>query len=140
MAGYGFSNYWETEVLNLMFLEDARAATSCWLFLATAAISDTDTGATVSANLEPAGNNYSRVCASAVAWASAVAGTNGVILSATLAFPSSTGAWGTITHWGIADASVAGNIICFASVETAAAVDNNTIVQFTEGAISVIIS
>ena len=134
----GFSDFWEKEVLNLMFQEDALPAVSAWLFLATTTISDADTGATVSV-YEP-GNNYSRVCASAVAWASAVAGTNGCILSATLSFPSSTGSWGTITHWGICSASVAGNLICFASVATEQTIGVDTIVQFTEGSISVTIS
>ena len=135
-----FSDFLETAILNEVFGQAAFSSPNLWMLLADGAISDADTGTTVESNVEITGTGYARVQASAAAWSSAVAGTIGAVLSVAVSFPSSTGNWGTVTYWGLASASTAGNLLCFASVETAQAVASDTIVTFADGSISVTMS
>jgi hypothetical protein len=109
-----------------------------WVFLATAAVSQADTGATVSANVEVEGGNYARALTTIANWS--VTTTGIASNAAAITFVSATASWSTITHFGLADASVAGNLLAFASVATAKAVSSDDIVSFAIGALDVSIS
>lgn len=71
---------------------------------------------------EPSGNAYARQAITLGAAAS-----RRVTLSATVTFPQATGAWGTVTHWAIFDASTAGNMLAHGALNPAkSVVANNT--------------
>lgn len=113
------------------------SALDCWVLLATGAISQADTGATVSTNVEVDGGGYARISSAASDWSVT---TTGIASNEVITFASATGSWSTITHFGLADASIAGNLLAFASVATAKAVVSDDIVSFAQGALDVSIS
>lgn len=95
------SNYLEGAVLDHIFNLSPLTAPSLYVALSTA-----DPGEDASGLAEPAGNGYARVAAAS--WAR----TNSrVSNSAAVQFPEATGAWGTITHFAVMDAAVAGNLL-----------------------------
>ena len=132
-----FKDYLENAVLNHVFGKATLTAPPLYVGLATGAISDADTGATIKVNaLEPAAGGYARALTSGVWWNNASAGSMSNL--SVITFVSSTASWGTITHFFIADAANSlANILAYSSVETAQAVASDNIVQFAVGAISV---
>lgn len=53
------------------------------------------------------------------------AGTSGQTKNAsTITFPTPTANWGTVTHWGIFDASTSGNLLAHGSLTTSKTVNN----------------
>lgn len=103
--------------------------TSLYVALLTAAPSDTGGGTEVS------GGSYARVTvASSLAnWAgtqaaastTASSGTSGTTSNnASITFPAPTANWGVCTHFGIYDASSAGNLLYWGALTTAKTVNN----------------
>lgn len=80
---------------------DTLLGSSAYLALSTA-----DPGADGAGLAEPVGNNYARVDIHAKF---AAAAARGKTSNADIAFPTASGAWGTIAWWCIMDASSAGN-------------------------------
>jgi len=128
----GFSDAWELNLLNHLFGKATITAPPIWVTLATAAISDDDTGSTIS---EPSGD-FARV--STGSWTSAAAGV--VSNAAIISFAPASSNWGSVTYFALADASTAGNIICFGSVNTAKSVASGDEVYFAIGAFDVKLS
>lgn len=93
-----------------------------------------------SAGTEVSGNNYARVAVSPVAgsWA-ASAGGNGVTSNVgAITFPTSTGSWGTVTHFAIHDASTAGNRYFHGALTSSIAVGSTNItVSFAAGQLQI---
>lgn len=103
--------------------------TNLYVALLTAAPSDTGGGTEVS------GGSYARVAVSSAlanwagtqAAASTVAssGTSGTTSNnGTITFPAPTANWGSITHFGIYDASTGGNLLIHGALTTAKTVNN----------------
>ena len=134
------NNYLENAVLNVVFGQATFTSPTIYIGLATATLSENDTGATLAvATIEPTGGNYARAITSAASWASAASGE--AILSVATTFQSATAAWGTITHFFLADATNSlANIIAFGSVATAKTVSSDDIVTFGDGSIVVTLS
>jgi len=112
-----------------------------WVALCTSAtglISNLDTGATVSATYEVDGNNYERATASDSYWDAA--DSSMIVTADSVVFSSATGSWGTVDVFCLCDASVAGNLVAFCSVDVAKTVSADDIVKFGVGAISITLS
>lgn len=103
--------------------------TNLYVALLTAAPSDTGGGTEVS------GGSYARVAVSsalanwagtqAAASTTASSGTSGTTSNnATITFPAPTANWGSITHFGIYDASTGGNLLIHGALTTAKTVNN----------------
>ena len=60
--------------------------------------------------------------------------------SATVTFPTSTASWGTVTHFGIYDAIVAGNLLYWGALTTAKTVDNGDLFTLPSGNLTVTLS
>jgi len=83
---------------------------------------------------EVSGGSYGRVAVAAgnASWkgthgsaTGASSGTNGTISNAAAAtFPSPTANWGTVTHWGLWDASTSGNLLICAALTTSKTINN----------------
>ena len=57
--------------------------------------------------------------------------------AATIDYPTATAAWGTITHVGIYDAAVGGNLIDYGAVPTSRAIQVGDIVRLAAGAVTI---
>jgi hypothetical protein len=99
----GASDYLENKLLEHVFKATAYSApATVYAALYTAAPSDAGGGT------ECAGGSYDRV---AVTFGAASAGS--ISNSAQAAFPTATGSWGTVTAFGIFDASSGGNLLAW---------------------------
>ena len=132
-----FSNAFETTLLNHIFGGTAYSqATTLYLGLATATITDTTTGATVT---EPStsGTAYARkAITNAGGWT--ISG-NQATNAAEIAFATATGSWGTVTDWFIADNGTvgAGNILCYGTLTASKAIDSGDTAKAADNAITI---
>ena len=75
---------------------------------------------------EVTGGSYARVARAPLDanW-SAVSATDGITKNvAAITFPAPTANWGVVTHFGIWDASTAGNMICYGALGTSKTINN----------------
>src|SRR6056300_952102 len=95
-----------SDYLELKFLDhftgtaSTSAPSAVYLGLSTASLNDDASGT------ELTGNNYTR---KAITFASASSGS--IASNSAVEFDSATGSWGTVSHWGIWDASSSGNLL-----------------------------
>lgn len=110
--------------------------------LSTAACSDSSVGTEVT------GGSYARVsyARSLANWAgtqsagstSTSSGTGGQTSNnAAISFPTPTATWGTVTHFFIADASTAGNLILCQALTTSKTINSGDTVSFAIGALTI---
>jgi len=127
----GLSDYFEDQVLGKLFgNQTLTVPATYYIGLWTATLSDSSTGSTAG---EPSGNAYARVSVTnnGSNW-NAVSG--GATANTNLiAFPMATGSWGTVTYVGICDASTAGNMIAYASLNSSISVAQYDTVLFQPG-------
>jgi len=126
----GFSDYLEDKVLDHVFGGSAYTAPSTlYVALFTAAPSDTGGGT------ECSGGSYARksMPSMTVSGTSPTTATNG----AAVEFATATGAWGTVTHVGIYDASSSGNLLCWAALTTPKAVTSGDVFRFNAGELDI---
>lgn len=125
------SDYLENKLVDLLFRGQAFSAPVIHVGLLTAAPSDSGGGTEVS------GGSYARVKAAAGAsqaltdWQAtqggntASSGTGGQTSNtAAITFPTPTANWGTITHFGIYDASSGGNLLFWGALAQSKTVNN----------------
>lgn len=127
----GISDFLANELLDHVFNNGAYTVpTNLFVALATAVIDDDDTGSTIT---EPAGGDYARVNHNT--WDAAAAGVSqntGIIT-----FPPATGAWGTVSHGAILDASSAGNLLFFGGLGASKAIGDGDTANFPDATLSV---
>jgi hypothetical protein len=113
------SDYLELELLDHVFQAAATyTPPTVYIALSTADPLDDATGLA-----EPGSGNYARKAHSTWNTAAARAITNNGVIT----FNTANGAWGTITHYAIMDASTAGNMLAHGSLATSkSVVDGNT--------------
>ena len=113
-----------------------------FISLHTAACSDSSTGTEVS------GGSYARVAVTSgtTNWANTQnsgtgvsSGTNGTTQNLTaITFPAPTASWGTVTHFGVFDASTAGNMLVCQVLTTSKTVNNGDAApSFGAGALTI---
>ena len=124
------SDYLENKLIDQLFRGQAYSfPTTVYVALLTAAPSDTGGGTEVT------GGSYARVgvACNLTNWAGtqsagstiASSGTTGTTSNnAGVTFPSPTANWGVVTHFGIYDASSAGNLLWFAALTVNKTVNN----------------
>lgn len=148
------SDFLENKIVDFLFrgqalgITGASAAagtgpTNLYVGLLTAAPSDAGGGTEVS------GNGYARVTvgSSMANWAGtqsagstiASSGTGGVTSNnGAISFPTPTGAgWGTVTHFGIYDATTAGNLLLWGALTTSKTINAGDTVSFAAGQLTV---
>lgn len=115
------SDYLEVELRKHIFRTGSFTKPSAlWVSLHTADPTDAGTGTEVS------GGSYARVQRDPLDanWTAASA-TNGLTDNAApITFPSPTANWGSVTHFGIWDASTSGNLITFGALTTPKTINN----------------
>lgn len=111
------STFLANELLDHVFNAAYTPAAAVYLGLSTA--NPTDDGSGLA---EPSGNAYARQAITLGA-----ASSRRVTQSGTVTFPQATGAWGTISHWAIFDASTSGNMLAHGALaESKSVVTGNT--------------
>ena len=126
------SDYVENQILNCYLNQtNITAPTNIYLGLHTADPTDAGSGA------ECSGNGYARV--EITDKFSAASGTGGSISSNAdiTGFTASGGAWGTVTHIGIYDASTSGNLLFHTALDSSATVNDGDSFQISAGNLTV---
>jgi len=101
--------------------------TTVYVGLFTATPTDTTAGTEVS------GNGYAR---QACTFSAATATSPSTITnSSAIEFPTATGSWGTVTHFGIFDAATNGTLMTYAAVTTSKAYTTDDIARFPAGSL-----
>lgn len=126
------SDYLENKLLDhLLGGGDYAPAATHHVALFTAAPTDSGGGTEVS------GGSYARAALTnnISNWPSASGGlkNNGT----TISFPTSSGSWGTVTHFGIYDASSGGNLLCWAALTSSASVASGDTVSFSNNTLQI---
>lgn len=114
-----FSNYLENAIMNnLLGQASMPAISNVYFALFTAGPSDSGGGTEVS------GTDYARVnVANNTTNFPTISGTNGTKTNANaIAWPTAGGSWGTVTHYGVFDASSSGNLLFHGSLASAKAI------------------
>jgi hypothetical protein len=121
------SNYLENALINVTLRATAYTApTTVYVALYTTDPTDADTGT------ECSGTSYARQSVTFGAPSNGVS-TN----SATVEFPQAGGAWGTITHIGLRDASTAGNLLYHTPLDTSKTIATGDVFRISTGSLSV---
>lgn len=135
MAGSA-TDYFEKKILDYIFRNTSMGldGTNVWVGLFTGAPSDSAAGTEVS------GGSYARVAVvrTGAGW-NAATGTTPALTDNTGAinFPTASGSWGTVTHFGIFDASTAGNLLYWADLTASKTVASGDTASFAAGALDV---
>jgi hypothetical protein len=124
----GFTTFLQQEVLDHLFGNGAYTAPTPYVGLFTAAPSDAGGGTEVS------GGSYARVNAN-TSFGSA-SGTS-ISNDGAITFPTATGSWGTVTHFGIFDASTSGNLLVWGALGTSKVVGSGDTASFAIGELDV---
>lgn len=139
-----FTDYFENKLIDQIFRNQAYTfPATLYVGLLTAAPSDSAGGTEVS------GGSYARVgVASSLAnWAgtqaagstTASSGTSGTTSNnGTITFPAPSANWGTVTHFGVYDASSGGNLLIYGALAASKTVNNGDAApSFATAALSV---
>lgn len=119
------SDYLEAKLLEHSVGKTAYTMPSVWVALYTAAPSDSGGGTEVT------GGSYARKSTAGADWGTAVTGNPSQISNAnTITFVTATGNWGTITHFGLLDASSGGNLLHWAPVTTTKIIGTGDVASF----------
>lgn len=119
----GLSDFLENELLDHVFRNSAYSQpATVYVALYTAAPSDSGGGTEVSTG------SYART---AVTFGAASGGA--IANSGAVTFPQATGNWGTITHFGIFDASSSGNLLAWAALSASKVVNSGDTAEFAVG-------
>lgn len=137
------SNYLENALIDHVFRGQTwTPPASFYMALFTSAPSDSGGGT------EVAGNSYARVAVtrSLAAWAGtqgagttvASSGTGGVTSNnVSIQFPTPTGSWGTVTHFGVFDTSTTGNLLLWGALTVQQTINTGNTVSFAAGQLQV---
>lgn len=121
------SDYLENKVLDHILGTTAYTMpTTVYVGLSTASFADDNSGTELS------GNGYARVSAT---FSAASGGTTDN--SAAIEFSAATGSWGSVSHFGIFDASTGGNLLIHGAFTTAKTVAANDILKIATGDLDV---
>jgi hypothetical protein len=127
-----FTDYTEDLVLNYLFTTNAVTRPTAWYVgLFTGAPSDTGGGTEVS------GNGYARKVTGTIT----VSGTaTTAVNSSAIEFSVATGTWGTISHAAIFDAETGGNMLAWAPLTVAKAIDEGDIFRIPASDLTITLS
>ena len=134
------TDYAENKVVDALLRAQAIGTPATWyVALYTTCPTDSTSGTEVT------GGSYARVAVTAglTQWAgtqsaastTASSGTGGTTSNnATISFPTPSAGWGTVTCWGLADASTAGNIWIYSALTTSKTINSGDTVSFAAAA------
>lgn len=117
------SDYLENEILDhILGTGSYTMPTTVYVGLSTGSFNDDNSGTELS------GNGYAR---QSIAFSAASSGT--ASNSGAVDFPAATGSWGTVSHFGLFDASTGGNLLIHGALTASKAVDTGDILRVAAG-------
>ena len=117
------SDYLENEILDHILGTGAYTMpTNVYVGLSTGSFNDDNSGTELS------GSGYTRKVITFNAASSATADNN-----AAVEFPAATGSWGTVSHFGLFDASTSGNLLVHGAFTTGKAIASGDILKIPAG-------
>jgi hypothetical protein len=125
-----FNNYTENKVLDHVVGKTSFTMPTAYVGLSTADPTDDASGLA-----EPSGNNYARVTTSGSDWDAASGGATAN--AAVLTFPEASGAWGTVTHFFLADASSGGNMLAHGTLDASRVITSPQVPRFGIGELDI---
>ncbi|MEY4718485.1 MAG: hypothetical protein RL563_1103 [Pseudomonadota bacterium] len=129
------TNYLENKLIDHIFQSTAYTGPSTLYIALFTAVTDGEAGTVT----EVSGGSYARVAVTANAsnWSDAT-GNNGTTANVNpIAFPAATADWGTATHFGIYDASAAGNLLVYAALTASRTITNGSTASFGASTLTV---
>lgn len=121
------SNYLENALINGTLRATSYSAPST-VYVALFTSDPTDAGS----GTECSGTSYARQSATFAAPSNGASST-----SADVQFPQAGGSWGTITHFGIYDASTAGNLLYHGALTVSKTIDTGDVFKIASGSLTV---
>jgi hypothetical protein len=117
------SDYLENEILDHILGTGAYTMpTNVYVGLSTGSFNDDNSGTELS------GSGYTRKVASFGAASSGTASND-----AAIEFPAATGSWGTVSHFGIFDASSSGNLLIHGALTSSKVIESGDILKVAVG-------
>lgn len=117
------SDYLENEILDHILGTGAYTMpTAVYVGLSTGSFNDDNSGTELS------GSGYARQSIAFNAAASGTADNSGAV-----DFPAATGSWGTVSHFGLFDASTSGNLLIHGALTASKFVDTGDILRIAAG-------
>lgn len=131
----GFVDSVEQSILN-HFLTDPAYTPPATMYLALSTTTPTEAAGNFT---EPSSGSYARVSTAAADWAAAIGTAPATKATSTAkTFPTATGDWSSganMTHFGLFDASTAGNLLAWGALGTAKPVLSGDTASFAAGAL-----
>jgi hypothetical protein len=121
----GLSDYLENELLDHIVGKTAYTMPTVYVGLYTSAPSDAGGGTEVS------GGSYARKSTAGADWATASGGATSNANAIT--FVTASGSWGTVTHFGLFDASTSGNLLAWGALGASKAIGSGDTASFAAG-------
>ena len=121
-----------SDYLELKFLDhftgtaSTSAPSAVYLGLSTASLNDDNSGTELS------GSGYTR---KAITFASASSGS--IANNSAVEFPAATGSWGTVSHFGIYDASSSGNLLFHGAFSASKTIASGDILKVASGSLTI---
>ena len=121
-----------SDYLELKFLDhftgtaSTSAPSAVYLGLSTASLNDDNSGTELS------GSGYTR---KVITFASASSGS--IANNSAVEFPTATGSWGTVSHFGIYDASSSGNLLFHGAFSASKAIASGDILKVASGSLTI---
>ena len=121
-----------SDYLELKFLDhftgtaSTSAPSAVYLGLSTASLNDDNSGTELS------GSGYTR---KAITFAYASSGS--IANHSSVEFPTATGSWGTVSHFGIYDASSSGNLLFHGAFSASKAIASGDILKVASGSLTI---
>jgi hypothetical protein len=84
---------------------------------------------------QPSGGGYARVAVTnnATNFPGATSGSGSKSNGTQITFPTASGSWGTVTHWGVYDAATGGNLLYWGELTTPRAITSGDTPRFNVG-------
>lgn len=121
------SNYLENALINATLRNTSYTSpTTVYVALFTSDPTDAGSGTEVS------GGSYARKAATFGAPSNGAS-----TISSAIEFDQATGSWGTVTHFGIYDASTSGNLLYHGALTASKAIDTGDVFKFATSALTV---
>jgi hypothetical protein len=84
---------------------------------------------------QPSGGGYARVAVTnnSTNFPGATSGSGSKSNGTQITFPTATGSWGTVTHWGVYDAATGGNLLYWGELTTPRTITSGDTPRFNTG-------
>lgn len=121
------SNYLENAIVNAT-LRNTSYTSPAAVYVALFTTDPTDAGS----GTEVSGGSYARQAATFGAPSNGASTT-----SADISFPQATGSWGTVTHFGVYDASSTGNLLYHGALTASKTIETGDIFKIASGSLTI---